>query len=514
MKYLSTPIYYPNDRPHIGTAYTTLVADAVSRYWRLVGEEVYSVTGVDEHGLKIARTAADHGMSPQEWVDHIVGRFHEAWELLDMSFDDFIRTTEPRHRATVQAVLQRMYDNGDVYRSHYEGPYCVACEGYYVQEELVEGKCPVHFRPVEVHAEDNWFFRLSKFAQPLLDHIAAHPEFVTPETRRNEVVGFIQQGLADISMSRSTLKWGIPLPWDESQVAYVWFDALINYVSAAGYSDDPKRFERQWPGVHLIGKDILRFHTVYWPAMLLSAGLPLPRQVAVHGFLLVGGEKMSKSNATQILPSDLVPTFGSDGYRYYFLRDVSFGPDGNFSWEAMLERYNSDLANDLGNLANRVLNIAVTFRNGQVPAVSAAGAPEETALRAAAAEALQALSGFGEFRTKQALDGVWRLFAAGNAFVEATAPWHLNKDPEKRERLDQVLNAALEALRVGSILISPAMPRAAGRLWAMLGLPGGPNDGPLATTGVFGTFPAVTVTKGDPLFPRIEAQSSELRVQS
>ena len=505
MKYLSTPIYYPNDRPHIGTAYTTLVADAVARYWRLKGEEVYSVTGVDEHGLKIARTAADHGMTPQDWVDHIVERFHEAWALLDMSFDDFIRTTEGRHRATVQSLLQRMYDAGDVYRSHYEGPYCVACEGYYVEEELIDGKCPVHHRPVEIHAEDNWFFRLSKYGEPLLAHIAANPEFVHPETRRNEVIGFIQGGLADISMSRSTLKWGIPLPWDETQVAYVWFDALINYVSAAGYSDDPARFEKQWPiWAHLIGKDILRFHAVYWPAMLLSAGLPLPRQVAVHGFLLVGGEKMSKSNATQILPSDLVPTFGPDGYRYYFLRDVSFGPDGNFSWEGMVERYNSDLANDLGNLANRVLNIAVTYRGGHVPAVSAPAAPEEVALRRAAAAALAALDGFGEFRTKQALDGVWRLFAAANAFVEATAPWHLNKDPEQKERLDQVLNAALESLRVGAILISPAMPRAAAKLWQMLGLPAGPGAGPLATTAVFGTFPAVTVTKGDPLFPRIE----------
>ena len=505
MKYLSTPIYYPNDKPHIGTAYTTLVADAVSRYWRLVGEEVYSVTGVDEHGLKIARTAAEHDMTPQQWVDHIVGRFHEAWDLLDMSFDDFIRTTEPRHRVSVQAFLQRMYDSGDVYRSHYEGPYCVACEGYYVEEELVDGKCPVHLRPVEIHAEDNWFFRLSKYGQPLLDHIAAHPDFVIPETRRNEVIGFIEQGLADISMSRSSLTWGIPLPWDQSQVAYVWFDALINYVTAAGFGSDDERFARQWPiWAHLVGKDILRFHAVYWPAMLFSAGLALPRQVAVHGFLLVGGEKMSKSNATQIHPSDLVPTFGTDGYRYYFLRDVSFGPDGNFSWEAMVERYNADLANDLGNLANRVLHLAATFRQGKVPAVSNPDAKEESALRTAASDALNAMDGFAEFRTKQALDGVWRLFGAANAFVEATAPWHLNKDPAKAARLDEVLNAALEALRVGAVLISPVMPGAAARLWAMLGLPGSAGDGPLATTGVFGTFPAVTVTKGDPLFPRIE----------
>lgn len=505
MIYLSTPIYYPNDRPHIGTAYTTLMADAVARYFRLVGEDVYAVTGVDEHGLKIALAAEERGMTPQAWVDHIVGRFHEAWDLLDMSFDDFIRTTEPRHKHTVQALLQRMHDNGDTYLARYEGPYCVRCEAYYTDEELVGGNCPVHGRPVQVHAEENWFFRLSRYAEPLLAHIAANPGFVTPEARRNEVVGFLEQGLEDISMSRATLTWGIPLPWDESQVAYVWFDALINYVSAAGYADDPDRFARQWPvWAHLVGKDILRFHAVYWPAMLLSAGLPLPRQIAAHGWLLVGGQKMSKSNATQILPDELVATFGADGYRYHFLRDVSFGPDGNFSWEGMVERYNADLANDFGNLANRVLNLAEKFRAGRVPAVADHAAPEEQPLVAAAAEALAALDGFAEFKTKQALEGVWRLFGAANAFVETTAPWHLAKDPAASDRLDQVLNAGLEALRVGAVLVSPVMPSAAARLWAMLGLPGSPADGPLAETGVFGVFPAVQVTKGEPLFPRIE----------
>lgn len=506
MIYLSTPIYYPNDRPHIGTAYTTLVADAVARYWRLVGEEVYAVTGTDEHGLKIALAAEEHGMTPQEWVDHIVARFHEAWDLLAMSFDDFIRTTEPRHVATVRDLYQRWHDAGDTYLGRYEGPYCVRCEAYYQDAELVDGKCPVHGRPVESHIEENWFFRLSRFAQPLLQHIADHPDFIVPETRRNEVVGFIEQGLDDVSISRAALTWGIPLPWDESHVAYVWFDALINYVSAAGFSDDPERFARQWPvWAHLVGKDIVRFHAVYWPAMLMSAGLPLPRQVAVHGFLLVGGEKMSKSNATQIHPEDLVPTFGVDGYRYHFLRDVSFGPDNNFSWEGMVDRYNADLANDLGNLANRVLNLAEKFRDGRVPAVADHTAPEEQPLVEAAAGALAALDGFAEFKTKQALEGVWRLFGAANAFIETTAPWHLAKDPDRAERLDQVLNAGLEALRVGAILVSPVMPGAAARLWAMLGLPGSPADGPLATTGRFGVFPAVQVTKGDPLFPRIEA---------
>ena len=306
-------------------------------------------------------------------------------------------------------------------------------------------------------------------------------------------------------MSRARLSWGVPLPWDESHVAYVWADALINYVSAAGYVDDPDRFSRQWPAwAHLVGKDILRFHAVIWPAMLMSAGLPLPRQVACHGFLLVGGEKMSKSRANQILPEDLVPQFGSDGFRYHFLRDVSFGPDGSFSWEGMAARYNADLANDLGNLAHRVLNLAERFREGRVPAISHPDAPEETALRRAAAEAAAALSGFEEFRTKQALEGVWQLFRAANAFVEATGPWRLAKEEASSGRLDAVLNAALEALRVGAILIWPAMPGAAEKLWGRLGLPGGPGDGPLHRTAVFGTFPESVVTRGEPLFPRIE----------
>lgn len=504
MIYITTPIYYPNDRPHLGTAYTTVVADAVARYWRLKGEDVFFLTGTDEHGLKIARAAEENGKSPQEWVDQIVERFYEAWDMLLIGYDDFIRTTEERHRNSVGKLLQAVYDNGDVYEDRYEGPYCVACEAYYTEEELVDGCCPIHERPVEMHAEDNYFFRLSAYGERLLDHIEANPHFVTPDSRRNEVVSFVRQGLDDISISRAQLRWGVPLPWDESHVAYVWVDALINYISAAGFSDDGDRFAGQWPAwAHLVGKDIIRFHAIIWPAMLMSAGLPLPRQIATHGFLLVGGEKMSKTRANQILPGDLVPTFGADGYRYHFLRDVSFGPDGNFSWEGMVLRYNADLANDFGNLVNRVLNLAERYRDGKVPAVGS-DAPEEADLRAAAAEAREALAGFEEFRTKQALDGVWRLFRAANAFLEATEPWKLAKDPAASDRLDRVLNASLEALRVGAILVWPAMPGAAAELWRRLGLPGGPGDGPLAETARFGTFPASQIEKGDPLFPRIE----------
>ena len=302
-----------------------------------------------------------------------MGRFHEAWDLLDISNDDFIRTTEPRHTASVRKLLETIYDAGDIYEARYEGPYCVSCEAYYTEDELVDGACPIHERPVEFHAEDNYFFKLSAYGDRLLAHIEANPDFVTPETRRNEVVSFIEGGLDDISVSRAKLTWGVPLPWDQSHVAYVWFDALINYISAAGFASRRCGLHEQWPAwAHLVGKDIIRFHAVIWPAMLMSAGLPLPRQIATHGFLLVGGRRCPSRAPIRSSPSDLVPTFGSDGYRYHFLRDVSFGPDGNFSWEGMVARYNADLANDFGNLVNRVLNLAERYRDGQVPAVSSA----------------------------------------------------------------------------------------------------------------------------------------------
>jgi methionyl-tRNA synthetase len=506
MKYLTTPIYYPNDRPHIGTAYTTLVTDAVARYWRLVGEEVFAVTGVDEYGLKIARAAADRGLTPQEWVDSIVGTFQDAWTLLDLDYDDFIRTTEERHKATVQSVLQRMYDNGDVYLGHYEGPYCVACEAYYADDELVDGSCPVHARPVEIHAEDNWFFRWSRYTEPLLAHIEAHPEFIVPVERRNEVVGFLTQGAADISMSRASLDWGIPLPWDESQVAYVWFDALINYVSAAGFSDDPERFARQWPAsVHVVGKDILRFHAALWPAMLMSAGLELPEQIAAHGWLLVGGTKMSKSNATQIFPEELVETFGVDGYRYHFLRDVSFGPDGNFSWEGMVELYNSDLANDFGNLVSRSTAMLSKYFDGRLPAPGAATELDRTLQERCAAVISQVDAQMTEMAFNRALQSIWEVVGAANKYIDDTTPWALAKDPGQQERLGTVMYNLLETVRLLGLLVSPFMPDTGTRIRTLLGLD--PAQALITgQDGWGGLQPGTQIAKAEPLFPRIEAE--------
>ncbi len=502
--YITTPIYYVTDSPHIGHAYTTVVGDALIRFYRLAGEDAWYLTGTDEHGLRIARAAEELGLTPQQLVDDVSSQYRDVWSSLEISNDDFIRTTDERHKRGAQAFLQTLYDNGDIYAARYEGLYCVPCEDYYREEDLLEGGlCPIHNRPVERFSEDNYFFRLSKYGDALLAHIEANPDFVFPPTRRNEVVGFIKQGLEDFSISRASLAWGIPIPWDEKQVTYVWVEALMNYATAIGYGQDEGQFHKWWPAVHLVGKDILRFHAVIWPAMLMAAGVEPPRQIAAHGWLLVGGEKMSKTALNQIAPRQLMETFGVDGYRYHFLRDVSFGPDGNFSWEGMVDRYNADLANDLGNLANRVLNMVERYRAGSVPAV--AGSEEsDQKLRAAASGALEALGGFRRFAFNDALLEVWRLFGAANAYVEENAPWALAKDPDRAGRLDEVLNALLESLRVGAILISPVMPNAAGRLWGQLGLEGRPDTAPYTKTAVFGVFPELTVRRGDPLFPRIE----------
>ena len=360
--FLTTPIYYVNDAPHIGHAYTTVAADVLARFKRMCGNEVAFLTGTDEHGLKVQRAAEARGVSPQEHADDFSVRFVEMNELLDITNTDFIRTTEPRHAAAVQELLQRCYDAGDIELDTYEGQYCVPCEAYYSEDELVGGNCPIHGRPVERVVEENYFFRLSRYQQRLLDYYEANPHAAQPDSRRNEVIGFIRQGLRDFSVSRTSITWGIPLPWDPAHVTYVWFDALTNYCSSAGLGSDPERFAAEWPAdLHLIGKDILRFHAVYWPAMLMSAGIEQPRAVLSHGWLLVGGEKMSKTKLNAIAPADLVSTFGVDGYRYHFMADQRFGPDGDFSFEAMVARYNADLANNFGNLASRVLNMAKSY---------------------------------------------------------------------------------------------------------------------------------------------------------
>ena len=495
--YLTTPIYYVNARPHLGHAYSTIIGDALCRWHRLLGDDVHFLTGTDEHGLKIQQAADAAGKTPQEFADGIAPLFQDAWQRLNISNDDFIRTTEPRHRAGVQELLQRCYDAGDIELGVYQGKYCVACEEYYTDEELLPGdQCPIHKRPVEYFEEENYFFRLSRFQDRLLDWYAAHPGAITPEFRGNEALGLIRSGLRDFSVSRTSLTWGIPLPWDPKHVAYVWFDALANYITAIGYGTDQQRFEQWWPvDYHLIGKDIIRHHCVYWPAMLMSAGLEPPKGWAVGGWLLVGGEKMSKTSGNVVNPLDLIDEFGVDGFRYYVLADTTFGQDGDFTYEGLTGRYNSDLANNFGNLLSRVATVVGKKCDGVGPAPRA-----DSPLAEAAAEAVAGtIAGWADVQPSRALDATWSLIRATNAYLEANEPWKA----EPGAAVDAVMGDALEALRIVTVLASPALPATCQAVWQRLGLPGQVSDQRLPEAATWGGYPGgTTVVKGDPLFPR------------
>ncbi len=499
--YVTTPIYYVTDVPHIGHAYTTITADALARWHRLLGDDTWFLTGTDEHGLKVQRAAQAAGRTPQEHADATSARFRETWDLLDISYDDYIRTTEPRHHAAVQSFLQKVYDNGHIYKGTYEGLYCVSCEAYYTEADLVDDvNCPIHNRPVEHLSEENWFFRLSAFAEPLLEWYRAHPDAVGPKGKRNEALGIISQGLEDVSISRTSIDWGVPVPWDDDHVFYVWYDALINYATAIGYGTDAERFEAWWPAVqHLIGKDILRFHCVYWPAMLLAAGEQPPAHIDVHGFLLVGGEKMSKTTLNQIFPADLVADFGVDGFRYHFLRDVPFGTDGDFSYEAMVSRYNTDLANNLGNLVSRVATVVAKKCDGIGPAPS----PTSPLAAVAAGCYADAARAWGDVAPSIALDATWRLLREANAYLEAHEPWKLDPGPE----VEAVLGDALEVLRIVAILASPALPNLTPLIWERIGLDGAPSEQRLPAAAVWGRYPGGRpVVAGAPLVPRLASK--------
>ena len=507
--YITTPIYYPNDVPHIGHAYDAVATDFVARHHRLRGEEVFHLTGTDEHGLKLQRAAEAAGKDPRTWVDEMEPRWREVWARLDIGNDDYIRTTEPRHEKVVRKILQAVHDNGrdDIYLGHYEGLYCVACEAYYVEGDLVAGNCPIHDRPVELLREENYFFRLSAYADRLLEHYERRPEAVEPESRRNEVLSLIRGGLQDFSISRTSFDWGVPIPWDPQHVCYVWFDALTNYLTAAGYGSDPARFERLWPAnIHMIGKDILRFHAIYWPAMLMAAGVEPPLQVWAHGFLLVGGEKMSKTKLTGIHPFQLVDHFGVDSYRYYFMREIRFGEDGSFSWESMVERHNADLANGLGNLASRVLAMLGSYFDGAVPVATV---PEAEADLPAVIEDAAARYDrhMVDVALTQGLAAVWDVVGRANQYLVEKEPWKLAKDPGRRDELASVLYAAAETLRILAVLISPIMPSAAGRLWVQLGIPQPLEAQRLPGSAEWGGLvPGTATAKGESLFPRLDVE--------
>lgn len=509
--YVTTPIYYVNSVPHLGTAYTTVATDAIARYRRMTGHDVFFLTGLDEHGQKVSQAAEEAGVSPQEWCDSIAPKFEEAWELLGISNDDFIRTTEERHKRGVQAFWTKLHDDGYLYKGHYEGWYCVPCETYYAEDQLVEGECPTCGREVEFLTEDNWFFKLSEFAEPLLAYYESHPAFVQPETRRNEVVSFVKSGLKDLSISRTTFEWGVPLPFDEGHVTYVWIDALLNYITAVGYGVEDgelaERFERYWPAqIHFVGKDIIRFHCVIWPAMLMAAGLELPETVFAHGFLLTKGEKMSKSKGNAQTPADLIERFGVDAYRYYFMRDVQFGSDGSISMESMVQRYNGDLANDWGNLCSRLFNMTEKYLDGLVPT------PPTDALTDAD-ETLKALAGVLPEKYEEAmqrldyvaaLEATWDVIKEANRYLEQSEPWNLAKAEETRPRLEAVLYNALEAVRIAALFCAPIMPQTSAEVWNRIGLGDITAVTDISVEAEWGRLPMGNrVTKGDSLYPRI-----------
>ena len=514
--YVTTPIYYVNDAPHLGHAYSTITADALARWHRLVGDEVHFLTGTDEHGLKIQRAADERGITPIEQADWASARFRETWELLDISYDDYLRTSEPRHHAATQALLQKVYDAGHIYAATYSGWYCVSCEAYYSVEDLVPdpdvpaaadapGLCPLHLRPVELLTEDNWFFRLSAFADQLEAWLTSDPAPVRPDTKRNEALGLVRGGLADISITRSSLTWGVPVPWDPSQVFYVWFDALINYATSIGYGTDPERFTAWWPAVHhVIGKDILRLHCVYWPAMLLAADEAPPHEVDVHGFLLVGGAKMAKSAANKIAPVQLVggdpakgyPALGVDGFRHHFLHDQRFGPDGDLSVEGMVTRYNTDLANNLGNLLARVTTVVAKKCGGTGPSPR----PDSPLAQVAAEVVAATTAAWDAVAPSEALDATWRLVHETNGLLEDTEPWKADSGPE----VDGVLGDALEVLRIVAVLATPALTRAPAEIWRRIGLDGDPAAARVPDDVAWGGYPGgLPVEKGTPLFPRL-----------
>jgi methionyl-tRNA synthetase len=510
--YLTTAIDYVNSRPHLGTAYEKIQADVIARYKRLAGFDVRFVMGNDEHSQNVFKQAGESGLEPLAYCDRMEQEFRQAWRSLDISFDDFIRTTQSRHRDGVTELATRLHRAGDIYEGTYEGWYCVGCEAFKQEKDLVSGRCPLHPQAEpQWLKERNYFFRLSKYQQPLLDHFAAHPDFIQPDVRRNEILRLIEGGLEDISVSRAGQAWGIPLPFDSKSVVYVWFDALINYASAVGLGTDPAMFEQWWPAdLHVIGKDITRFHAVIWPAMLMAAGLPLPRHVFGHGFMTVGGQRMSKSTPGTIIdPAVAAARFGPDPLRLYLTKEIVFGSDGDFSWDRFDEKYNVDLANNLGNLVNRVTAMVERYRQGNLRAATARGSLPGV-LSTTVTEYVATMD---RLALDQGCQHVFRLIDATNEFIASSEPWALAKQ-EKHDDLDQVLWTAAEALRVAAVLLSPVMPGSCQRLLERIGAPVASSaDLRLDRDAVLQTSGHRQVARGEVLWPRFETAADAVTVK-
>lgn len=512
--YITTPIYYVNDVPHIGHAYTTVAADVIARYKRLEGCQVFFLTGTDEHGQKVERAAQERGVDPKAHCDEMVLRFQSLWKRLNISNNDFIRTTEIRHKKVVQKILQDLYDRGEIYQDNYEGWYCVPDERFWTEKDLIDGKCPDCLRPVIEISEKNYFFRMSQYQSWLIEQIERNERFILPLSRRNEILGFLRTPLEDLCISRPKrrLGWGIEIPFDPEYVTYVWFDALINYVSGIGYGSGDSQFSDFWPeAVHLIGKDILTTHAVYWPTMLKGIGLTPPRMVFAHGWWTVEGKKMSKSLQNVVEPNRLIDTYGVDAVRYFLMREVPFGADGDFSHTAMVHRINSDLANDLGNLFSRVLSMVIKYFDGLIPTPSTLMELDQRLLEVSERVFLQLYRQMNDLAFNKALISIWEMVNAANKYVDETAPWSLAKEEKDRLRLSTVLYETLEALRIIALLVAPFMPSTSEKMWSQLGVEENLWKQNLKKNGKWGgLIPGRKVIKPTPLFPRIDPSKISL----